>query len=136
MGWHTNLWQDTAVRPDQQRAAFHFNQLCLSKNRAGSTGAQPHRRPVEGTGKRTGGRSTECCRSKPQNSKRGLKYPSLLCNKSLCSRKGPAITRHSKQRQALWKHGHLAPKHGMKYGTSEADNSPNNYLPPHVLLQQ
>lgn len=69
-------------------------------------------------------------RSKPQNSKQGLKYPPLLCAKSLCTRKGSAMARHSKHRQAPWKHGHLAEKHEMRYGTNEADKSLNNYIFP------
>lgn len=40
------------------------------------------------------------------------------------------MARHSKHRQAPWKHGHLAEKHGMRYGTNEADNSLNNYIFP------
>ncbi|KAI3370734.1 hypothetical protein L3Q82_007278 [Scortum barcoo] len=48
------------------------------------------------------------------------------------SKKGSAMARHSKHRQAPWKHGHLAEKHGMRYGTNEADNSLNNYIFPLV----
>lgn len=40
------------------------------------------------------------------------------------------MARHSKHKQAPWKHGHLAEKHGMRYGTNEADNSLNNYIFP------
>lgn len=73
---------------------------------------------------------------KSQNSKQGLKTHPLFCAKSLCSRKGSAMARQSKHRQAPWKHGHLAGRRGMRYGTNEADNSLNNDIVSLVCYQR
>lgn len=100
----------------REQLSLSISHVCL---RTGP-GAQSH--PAkEQQGEQVGRRE-----EKSQNSKQGLKTHPFFCAKSLCSRKGSAMARHSKHRQAPWKHGHLAGRRGKRYGTNEADNSLNN----------
>lgn len=134
--WKLSAWGGTPTSGktllseliSREQPSLSISLVCL---RTGPGAPQnSHTGTQRGTARRAGGRRGESWRSKPQNSRRGLKYPPLLCAKSLCTRKGPAMARHSKHKQAPWKHGHLAQKHWMSYGTNEADNSLNNYIFP------
>lgn len=82
----------------REQLSLSISHVCL---RTGP-GAQSH--PAKEQQEEQVGRREE----KSQNSKQGLKTHPLFCAKSLRSRKGSAMARHSKHKQAPWKHGHLA----------------------------
>lgn len=110
----------------REQLSLSISHVCLRTR----PGAQSH--PTKEQKGEQVGRKEE----KSQNSKQGLKTHPLFCAKSLCSRKGSAMARHSKHRQAPWKHGHLAGRRGMRYGTNEADNSLNNDIVSLVCYQR
>lgn len=81
-----------------EQLSLSISHVCL---RTGP-GAQSH------TEKEQQAEQVEKREEKSQNSKQGLKTHPLFYAKSLRSRKGSAMARHCKHRQAPWKHGHLA----------------------------
>lgn len=126
--WKLSAWGGTPTSGktllseliSRQQPSLSISHVCL---RTGP-GAPEQRHPAkEQQGEQVGGEGRSL---KPPNGDWNIVHSCVL--KSLCTRKGSAMARQSKHRQAPWKHGHLAGKHGMRYGTNEADNSLNNYI--------